>query len=78
MMRLLRHDEMRAAELRLVHEMDSAPDGVGDEDDLVMMAEQIDRLEEELLVLERRLQQLRTGLCASVQDGDRQPALAGV
>lgn len=78
-MNAVRHDHKRAADLRLVDdiERDAEENWLVDQDEAAMIASQLDRLEAQLLFLARRLERFRTALARAAREGDREPALAG-
>lgn len=77
-MSAVRHDHKRAANLRLVDDIDSdAEDWLVDEDEAAMIASQLDRLETQLVFLARRLERFRTALATVQRQSDREPVLAG-
>jgi len=74
-----RHDHKRAADLRLVDDIESeAEDWLVEDDEAAMIASQLDRLEAQLKFLARRLDRIRTALVTARRHGDREPALAGI
>lgn len=73
----LPQNDLRAA-LRLVDESESEAEGwLDDEDDAAMIAAELDRLEERMLFLAKRLEKVRAGLACARDHGDREAALAG-